>query len=546
MAPKLNENFTEFPERANAGPISGPWYAFWKRFFKTPDNKPLSSKPPAKSGDSIKTVDNLDRQAKKSSASSWITQGVLEMPPVERKRRDRYRTFESMEAFPEISSAFDIYSDDATQEDIDGKVFKINTSEQIIKDEFKDFVKNTKLDFHIWDIARNVVKYGDCFVELVLDLEEPEMGIQRIKILNPNFLYRVEDSYGNLVEYIQQVPTSDFEASMPSAPDPEKLVKLTKEQIAHFRRRTSDADFYPYGKGIAAPAIATFRSLRLMEDAMIIYRLARAPERRVFKIEVGNLPATKVEAYMEKVKEKYKKEKFYDSSTGTLNARYNPETLNEDFFVPVKNGKGADIVPLPGAQNLGDIDDVRYWRDKVLAAMKVPKDFIVEKDKSPERKANLSQLDVKFSKAVSRVQKDLKITLGEVFRTHLALKGYPLYLYDDAEIELCPPSDMHEKRRLEIDEQKTRVVQAIQGLALFPKEYIYKTYFGLSDQEIMELMAQMKKQMKEEGAQNPGMPMPGMPPGGPGMPPPGMDPNAPPNASAEIGANAGAEAGPPQ
>lgn len=539
MDSKLNENFSEFPERANTGPLQGPFFAFWKKIFRQPKGRPSAAPP--QSGDTVVTKDVIDPSPK--TKNSWISVGVLDLPPVERKRRDRYRVFDSMDMFPEIASAYDTYADDATQEDINGQVFTVKTNEQIIKDEFKAFIKNTKLDYLMWDIARNVVKYGDCFIELVVDLEEPEAGVQRLKILNPVFLYRIEDAYGNLVKYVQQIPSADSDYSMQGDNSSEKLINLDKHQIVHARRRTSDADFYPYGKGIASPAIATFRSLRLMEDAMLIYRLSRAPERRVFKVECYNLPANKIEAFMEKVKQKYKKEKFFDATTGSISEKYNPQAVDEDFFVPVKNGKGGDIVPLPGAQNLGDIDDVRYWRDKVLAAMKVPKDFIVEKDKSPERKANLSQLDIKFSKAVSRVQKDLKICLGEMFRTHLTLKSIPLYMYDDMEIELCPPSDMHEKRRLEIDDQKTRVIQALKGLNLFPDEYIYKVYFNLSDQEILEMKSKMKKQMEEQGAGQGGMPGMGggMPGGDPSM---GGDPNLPPQAGVESTANAGQEAAP--
>ena len=171
-----------------------------------------------------------------------------------------------------------------------------------------------------------------------------------------------------------------------------------------------------------------WKSLRMMEDAMLIYRLHRAPERRIFYIETGNLPQSKVEMFMERVKQKFKKEKFYNMQEGAGDEQYNPMSGEEDFFVPIKNGQGTKIDTLPGAQNLGEIDDVKYFRDKVLAAMKIPRDFIVEHDKSPERKGNLAQLDAKFAKAVMRVQRDTEVGLNTLIKRHLNLLRHPIWL----------------------------------------------------------------------------------------------------------------------
>ena len=161
-----------------------------------------------------------------------------------------------------------------------------------------------------------------------------------------------------------------------------QYIELDKNQIIHFRLQTSDPYFYPYGRSIAAGSRSTFRSLKLMEDAMLIYRLQRAPERRIFYIDIGQMPTSKAEMYVERIKQKYKKEKYYDTSRNTINERYNPMSADEDFFVPVKGRQSSTkIETLPGAQNLGDVDDVKYFRDKLLAALKIPKDYIVEKDK---------------------------------------------------------------------------------------------------------------------------------------------------------------------
>ena len=233
---------------------------------------------------------------------------------------------------------------------------------------------------------------------------------------------------------------------------------------------------------------------------MLIYRLARAPERRIFYIDVANMPATKAEMFIEKVKEKFKKEKYYDGNTGTIDARYNPLSADEDFFVPTRGAQGTKIETLPGAQNLGEVEDVRYFRDKLLAALKIPKDYIVEKDKSPERKANLSQLDAKFARTIARVQQQVEIGFETLAKRHLAIVGYPVSLVKPLKIILPDPSDTFTKRKMEIDEQKARVVQAVIGLGLFPKSTIYKEFYDMTDQEIEQIKEELEEE-QEEAAQ---------------------------------------------
>lgn len=500
----INESFTEFPQQdsALAGRSNmGPFAALFNRFTKIKKKKGRPALPVPKSGDTASPM------VPGAEADTW---GVIEshkhsiqLPRVEATRRGRYKDFERMDDYPEISSAFDIYSDDATQEDIRGNLFKIETDDALLRKEAERFIENVRLDKYIWDITRNVVKYGDAFMENIISMKNPKLGILKVKPLNPNYIYRVEDRAGNLEKYYQEIPRPGDPlggGGESEVLDKSRSIELNKLQITHFRRRTSDPNFYPYGKGVASAAIRTWRSLRLMEDAMLIYRLQRAPERRVFKIDVGNMPQSKSEAFMERIKAKFKKEKFYDSATGTVNERYNPMSVDEDFFVLNRNGKGTEIDVLPGAQNLGDIDDVKYWRDKVLAALKIPKDFIVEKDKSPERKANLSQLDVKFSKAVSRVQRDIELGIEDLLTLHLLLRGFSKKSTRQIKIKLCPPSDMNEKRRLELDEKKLSIVGMLQGLNLFPDDYIYKNYFDMSEGEISDIKEQMKAQREEQAA----------------------------------------------
>jgi hypothetical protein len=277
-----------------------------------------------------------------------------------------------------------------------------------------------------------------------------------------------------------------------------QVIPLDKNQIVHFKLHTSDPLYYPYGKSIAAVARQIYRSLKIMEDAMLIYRLSRAPERRIFYIDTGQLPSSKAAHYIEMQKAKFKKEKFFDQGSGQIDSRYNPLSADEDFFVAVNGQRsGTKIDVLPGAQNLGEVDDVKYFRDKLLAALKIPKDYIVEKDQSPERKANLAQLDVKFARTVGRIQKSIEIGLETIAKRHLAIKGFPYSLIAKLKIKLPEPSDMAVKRQLDIDEQKARVVAAVKGLGIFPMEKIYKDYYKLTDAEIEQIREDLEEQSED-------------------------------------------------
>jgi len=487
---------------------SGRLGQFLARFFATKAAPYLAAqqedKPTPQATLAGDTVSQGDVVLPADLPMGTMSRTSLQLNEAEKNRRERYKRFEEMDDAPEIATAMDIYADDSTQRNLRGGRWTVHTDSQMVVDEVENMFKEVELDRVYWDIVRNVVKYGDCFIETIIDVHNPKKGIQRIKVLNPNFIIRVENEYGYLTDFLQEIPDKDDWSAYGSAGNlmaGAKYITLDRNQIIHFRLRTADPAYYPYGKSILAPAIRIFRSLKLMEDAMLIYRLARAPERRIFYIDVANMPATKAEMFIEKVKEKFKKEKYYDANAGTIDSRYNPLSADEDFFVPTRGAHGTKIDTLPGAQNLGEVEDVRYFRDKLLAALKIPKDYIVEKDKSPERKANLSQLDAKFARTISRVQQQVEVGLETLAKRHLAIVGYPVSLITSTHIALPDPSDTFTKRKMEIDEQKARVIQAVVGTGLFPKKTIYKEFYDMTDQEIEQTMEELKREKEEAAAQ---------------------------------------------
>ena len=506
--------YTKFqPSRDQGQPIQGGFLRkFLSSFFAKKGQQALADEDIQDgevAGDTIKTLDVPKIKPPSALADSGdrdptgftVAKSSVALPQQEKNRKERYKRYEDMDDYPEVGSAFDIYADDSTQRSSDNKRWLVKADYEFVKVEVEKLFETLRLDKFYWDITRNTVKYGDCFVETILDVNRPSLGLQRVKVLNPNYIIRVEDEFGYLQRFLQEVPTKDNAMVMPGTVDDfaqSKFINLDKNQIVHFRLYTSDPAFYPYGKSVAAPAMRIFRSLRLAEDAMLIYRLSRAPERRIFYVDVGNLPTSKAEIFMERLKEKFKKEKFYNSNTGNVDARYNPLSADEDFFVPHRNNKGTKIETLPGAQNLGEIEDVRYFRDKLLAALKIPKDYIVEKDKSPERKANLSQLDAKFARVITRIQQSIAVGLEVIAKRHLALLGIEERFFNTLRINLPDPSDIFAKRKLELEQIKAQTAQAIVGTQLFSKDYIYKNFYEMNDTDIEILKNQLKEEQKQQ------------------------------------------------
>jgi hypothetical protein len=273
------------------------------------------------------------------------------LPQIEGDRKKRYKEYEDMDGYPEISSAFDIYSDDCTQENIDGTPWDIVTDDEMVKSEIANMFEQVNMTRYLWDISRNVVKYGDMFIETIIDLNNAKRGIQRIKILNPTYIYRVEDEFGYLKRFLQEVPKKNDWSSYGSIGpvlDDSRMISLDPGQLVHFRLHTSDPTHYPYGKSVAAAARVTYKSLKMMEDAMLIYRLVRAPERRIFYIDTGSLPASKAEMHIKKQMDKFKKNKNYNRQTGNIEENYNALAADEDFYIAVNGrGSGTKIDTLP-------------------------------------------------------------------------------------------------------------------------------------------------------------------------------------------------------
>ena len=398
-------------------------------------------------------------------------------------RKELFKDYEVMDSDSIISSALDIYCDESTISNVENDILKIKSDNpKVTKILHNLFYNIINIDFNLWSWIRNMVKYGDFFLQLdILD----KHGVVNVKPLSPYIVYRMEDhdpSSPNLVQF--EIEDTSAKNSKPFS-KPEMNLKESYE-IAHFRL-LSDTNFIPYGKSMLEGARKVFKQLTLMEDAMMIHRIMRAPEKRIFKVDIGNIPPNEVENFMNKIINKMKKTPVIDQATGDYNLRYNVESVTEDYFLPVRGGdSGTEIDTLPGLTNDNAIDDIEYLRNKLMAALKVPKAFLGY-DENVGSKATLAAEDVRFSRTIERLQKTVVAELEKIAIVHLYTQGFDDAELINFELELTNPSMIHQQEKLELLTQKKEIANDLIENKLFSRQWIYDNIFELNDQEKIDV-----------------------------------------------------------
>jgi hypothetical protein len=277
-------------------------------------------------------------------------------------------------------------------------------------------------------------------------------------------------------------------------------------EMAHFRL-LSDLNYLPYGRSYLEPARKLFKQYVLMEDAMLIHRITRAPDRRLFYINIGSIPPNEVENYMTKMVSKLKKTPFVDEKTGQYNLKYNAMNMLEDYYIPVRgNDTTTKIDSVKGLEYDG-IKDVEYLREKLFAALKIPKAFMgYEKDLTG--KATLAAEDIRFARTIERIQRILVSELTKIALVHLYTQGYEGEGLTNFELSLTTPSIIYDQERISLMKEKVELAKSIQESGLMPSDWIYDNVFHFSEDEIDEyrdLVIEDKKrqfrykQVEEEG-----------------------------------------------
>lgn len=386
------------------------------------------------------------------------------------ERLARYADYSEMEFTPEIASALDIYADETTCSNEEGEILKITSKNPEIQELLEELFYNIlDIEFNLWSWVRNLCKYGDFC--LFVDASESN-GILNLLPIPINEIereegYDKEDPFAVRYRWLTQ-----------------GNMILQNWQIVHFRLLGNDT-FLPYGQSIIEPARRIWRQLILIEDAMLVYRIVRAPERRVFKIDVGNIPHEEVERFMEQAKTQLKRNTIVDSTSGRVDIRYNPLSVDEDYFLPVRGDKGASIDTLPGGQFTGDIEDVQYIQGKLFAALKVPKSYLgYEQDIGS--KATLAQEDVRFAKTIGRIQKIIVAELNKIAIIHLFLLGFRGEQLVNFTIEMANPSTIAEQQHLELWRMRFEVAGMAQE-GVLDKETVYRDIFGFNSAKIAKI-----------------------------------------------------------
>jgi hypothetical protein len=382
------------------------------------------------------------------------------------------------------NSALDIYSDECLKENEFGQILTVKSTNDNIKKILHNlFYDILNIEFNLWSWTRNMCKYGDFYLKLYIS---PEYGIFLVEPLSSYNVTRVENSNPENKNYIKY--QISFESGV--------MEELENYQIAHFRL-ISDSNFLPYGKSMVEGARRVWKQLSLMEDAMLIHRIMRAPEKRVFKVDVGNIPPNEVDQYMDRLINKMKKIPYIDEKTGDYNLRFNLQNMVEDFYIPVRGGdSGTAIEPLSGMEFTG-IDDIEYLRNKMMAALKIPKAFLsYEEDLSG--KATLAAEDVRFAGTISRIQKILISELSKIAIVHLYSQGYTDAELVDFSLEFANPSIILEKEKVAILTDKVSVAKDIRENKLFSTEWIYKNLFKFSDDDILKIKNALVNDAKQE------------------------------------------------
>ena len=397
-----------------------------------------------------------------------------------------------------IASALDILSEESTLKNDMGEVLHIRSSdENIQKILYNLYYDVLNIEFNLSWWIRNMCKYGDFFLKLEASekygvynvIPFSAFNIERQENYDPEnptavrFRYDPDGLAADTYGYFKTPNQSDS-----------KSIYFDNYEIAHFRLLT-DVNYLPYGRSYIEPARKLFKQYTLMEDAMLIHRIVRAPEKRIFYMNVGGIPPAEVENFMQKAISKMKRTPYIDQTTGEYNLKYNMQNLMEDFYVPVRGNDTATKIDTLGGLQYDGITDVNYLRDKLFAALRIPKAFLGY-DEKLQGKATLAAEDIRFGRTVEKIQRIMVSELYKIAFVHLYIQGYRDESLTNFELSLTTPSIIYDQERVMLMKEKIELAQSMMDSQLISSDWIYDNIFHLStDQydEMRELILQDAK-----------------------------------------------------
>jgi hypothetical protein len=402
-------------------------------------------------------------------------------------RMQLYADYETMDKDPILSSALDIYADESTLANQFGEILAITTEnsnvQKILYNLFYDILN---IDFNLWAWVRNMAKYGDFFLKL--DIAD-ELGILNVRPMSSYELERLEEYDEATGEY-----TIKFKYFG------NNLNEYDVFEVAHFRLM-SDSNFLPYGRSMLEGARKEFQKLMLLEDAMLIHRIMRAPEKRIFKIDIGNIPPNEVDSFMEQIINKMKKIPHVDQATGNYNLKFNINNMLEDYYLPVRGGQSSTTIDtLPGMTFTG-IEDIEYVKDKMMAGLKIPKPFLGY-GADVDGKTTLASMDIRFARTIERLQKIMISELTKIAIVHLYTQGYDGADLVGFKLELTPPSIIYDQQKVALMTEKITLANTMKDSKLVSDKYIYEYIFNMSEEQWLQERNDIIEDLKLRFRQN--------------------------------------------
>ncbi len=423
----------------------------------------------------------VDRYQKLYSNMNAQQYGYNDQLYQQQLRLGLFRDYESMDTDSIIASALDIYSDESTMKNEYGKVLDIQTDNDQIYDILHNlFYDIINIEFNLWPWVRNMNKYGDFFLQLEI---AEKYGVTNVTPMSAYDVARLEGHDEENPQLVQFMLTPMGDSNRHTGMKQDSMT-FENYEIAHFRL-LSDSNYVPYGRSMLEAGRKVWKQLMLMEDAMLIHRIMRAPEKRIFKLDIGNIPPAEVDNYMQQVINKMKKAPVIDEKTGDYNLRYNIQNITEDFFLPVRGGdSGTSIESLAGL-NYDAVEDIEYLKSRLLASLRVPRAFLGYEE-SLGSKATLAAEDVRFARTIERIQRIVVSELTKIAVVHLYSQGFRDQELVNFDLGLTNPSTIYEQEKIELWNNKTSLAESMLRDGLVSSKWIYKNVFGFTEDQIKE------------------------------------------------------------
>jgi hypothetical protein len=396
-------------------------------------------------------------------------------------RLQLYSDYEAMDYDSLIAPALDIISEEATLKNEYGDVLTIKSSNENVKRVLHNlFYDVLNVEFNLPSWVRQMCKYGDFYLHLQIS---EKFGVYNALPLSVYQVVREEGTDPENPNYVQYIldPNGLSQSNTYSARRSDQM-KLENYEVAHFRL-LSDAAYLPYGRSYLEPARKVFKQLILMEDAMLIHRIMRAPEKRIFYMNVGGIPPNEIDSFMEKTVARMKKTPYIDQSSGDYNLKFNIQNMTEDFYIPVRGNDASTKIETTKGLDYDGTTDIEYLKNRMLAALKIPKAFLGY-DENLEGKSTLAAMDIRFARTIERLQRTIVSELHKIALVHLYTQGFTDSDLVDFELELTGPSIVFEQEKTQLYTEKVALANSITDKKILSTDFVYKNIFNLSDKEI--------------------------------------------------------------